>query len=53
MNEKDIILKVEHLTKRFGNIKAVEDVSFEVERGKIFTLIGLSGSGKSDRKSVV
>lgn len=47
MNEKDIILKVEHLTKRFGNIKAVEDVSFEVERGKIFTLIGLSGSGKS------
>lgn len=71
MNDKDIVLKVEHLTKMFGGKKsiakemlkkgyskeeilkqaevtvAVDDVSFEVERGKIFALIGLSGSGKS------
>ena len=70
-NDKDIILRVEHLTKMFGSKKtaarellkkgvskdeilkqtgvtvAVDDISFDVERGKIFTLIGLSGSGKS------
>lgn len=69
--EKDIILRVDGLTKMFGAKKpqaremlrngrskeeilkktgvtiAVDDVSFEVERGKIFSLIGLSGSGKS------
>lgn len=69
--QKDIILRVEHLTKMFGRKQqqagamlkdnatkdgilretgvtvAVDDISFEVERGKIFSLIGLSGSGKS------
>lgn len=68
---KDIILRAEHLYKLYGANKAaaremlekgkekeeifqktgvtvaVNDVSFEVERGKIFVLIGLSGSGKS------
>lgn len=69
--QKDIVLKVENLTKMFGRKKshaqemqkqgasrhdilketgvtiAVDNVSFEVERGKTFSLIGLSGSGKS------
>ncbi len=70
-DERDLILRVEHLTKLFGHKRdlaqkllahgmsrdeiqkktevtvAVNDVSFDVERGKIFALIGLSGSGKS------
>ena len=35
------------VAKKLGVTVAVNDVSFEVERGKIFVLIGLSGSGKS------
>jgi glycine betaine/proline transport system ATP-binding protein len=35
------------VAKKFGVTVAVNDISFEVERGKIFVLIGLSGSGKS------
>jgi glycine betaine/proline transport system ATP-binding protein len=37
----------EEILRQTGVTVAVDDVSFEVERGKIFTLIGLSGSGKS------
>jgi sulfate/thiosulfate transport system ATP-binding protein len=40
-------IRVEHLNKRFGSFKAVEDVSFEVESGSLVALLGPSGSGKS------
>ncbi len=40
-------IKVEHLTKRFGDFVAVDDVSFEAAEGKITALLGPSGSGKS------
>jgi ABC-2 type transport system ATP-binding protein len=38
---------VEHLTKKFGNFTAVEEVSFEARRGEIFGLLGPNGSGKT------
>ncbi len=41
------ILKVNKLTKYFGNNKAVDNVSFEVKRGEIFSLIGPNSSGKT------
>ena len=45
------IIKVENLTKTFtaksGNVEAVRNVNFEVEKGDIFGIIGLSGAGKS------
>ena len=41
------ILHIEGLTKRFGGIHAVEDVSFEVARGSITSLIGPNGAGKT------
>jgi branched-chain amino acid transport system ATP-binding protein len=41
------LLRVEHLTRRFAGIAAVDDVSFEVARGSITGLIGPNGSGKS------
>jgi len=41
------ILKVEKLTKSFGGIVAVDDVSFNVNKGEIFGIIGPNGSGKT------
>ncbi|MDW8042609.1 MAG: ATP-binding cassette domain-containing protein, partial [Nitrososphaerota archaeon] len=40
-------LRVEGLTKRFGGLTAVNDVSLEVERGEFVGLIGPNGSGKT------
>ena len=41
------ILTVENLSRSFGGIKANEDVSFEVEKGKVLGVIGPNGAGKS------
>ena len=45
--QKDPLLKVEHLTMRFGGLTAVDDVSFEAGRGDITALIGPNGAGKT------
>ena len=45
--ESDPLLKVEHLTMRFGGLTAVDDVSFEAGRGDITALIGPNGAGKT------
>ncbi len=42
-----IIFKVENLVKYFGGLAAVNNVSFEVQKGEIFGLIGPNGSGKT------
>jgi len=41
------IIRVENLTRQFGNIMAVNDVSFEVEEGTIFGFLGPNGAGKT------
>jgi ABC-2 type transport system ATP-binding protein len=41
------IIKVENLTKFFGDFAAVKEVSFEVERGEIFGILGPNGAGKT------
>ncbi|MGH2785569.1 MAG: ATP-binding cassette domain-containing protein [Actinomycetota bacterium] len=43
----DVVLEVRELTKRFGGIRAVGDVSFVLNRGEILGLIGPNGSGKT------
>ena len=41
------VINVQHLTRSFGALTAVNDVSFQVQRGAIFGLLGPNGSGKS------
>jgi len=41
------MIRAHHLTKRFGTLTAVEDVSFEIERGRIAGFLGPNGAGKT------
>jgi len=43
----DNVIEVHRLTKRFGDIVAVDDLSFEVRKGEIFRLLGPNGAGKT------
>ena len=47
------MLKVDNLYKNFGNIRAVDGISFEVKRGEIFGLLGPNGAGKSTTISII
>ncbi len=41
------MIRVEHLTKTYGEFTAVNDISFEVRRGEIFAFLGPNGAGKT------
>ncbi|MGR6686748.1 ABC transporter ATP-binding protein [Furfurilactobacillus rossiae] len=43
----DTLITFDHVKKTYGNKQAVDDVSFTVNRGEIFVLVGASGSGKT------
>jgi branched-chain amino acid transport system permease protein len=43
----EVLLSVERLSKRFGGVTAVDDVSFDVHRGEILSVIGPNGAGKT------
>lgn len=43
----EAILELTHVTKRFGGLTAVNDVSFAINKGEIFSLIGPNGAGKT------
>ncbi len=47
MEHKSSIIKIEHLTKRYGSIVAVDDLSLEVGEGEIFGFLGPNGAGKT------
>ena len=45
--DDEAILRITGLTKQFGGLTAVDDVSFDVKRGEVFALIGPNGAGKT------
>src|ERR1700693_3200662 len=42
-----LMIRVQHLVKRFGDFTAVDNISFEVARGEIFAFLGPNGAGKT------
>jgi branched-chain amino acid transport system ATP-binding protein len=47
------LLKVENITRRFGGLVAVDNVSFEVFPSEVLTIIGPNGAGKSTLFNVI
>jgi len=47
------VIEVQHLTKRYGRVTAVDDVSFRVERGEILGFLGPNGAGKTTTMRVI
>ena len=41
------IIRIDHLNKRFGEVQAVQDLSFRVKEGELFAFLGVNGAGKS------
>ena len=49
----DKIIEVKNLSKSYGSIKAVKDISFYVEKGKLFAFLGPNGAGKSTTIDII
>ncbi len=53
MSERKTIIQIEHLSKSFGDLKAVDDLSFNVKEGELFAFLGVNGAGKSTTISIM
>lgn len=53
MEEKEYALVIEHLCKSYGDLKAVNDISFRVVRGSLFAFLGINGAGKSTTINII
>ena len=49
----DNIIVIEHLFKSYGEVKAVQDLSFKVKKGELFAFLGVNGAGKSTTISMI
>ena len=47
------LLRMEHISKRFGNFYANKDISLSVNRGEVLTLLGENGAGKSTLMNIL
>lgn len=47
MSDADVTVRVENVTKKFGEFTAVDDLSFRVRRGRVFGFLGPNGAGKT------
>ena len=53
MESRNEIIKIEHLNKSFGEVRAVQDLSLSVRRGELFAFLGVNGAGKSTTISIL
>jgi ABC-2 type transport system ATP-binding protein len=51
--DNELILAVNGLTKEYGSVKAIDDVSFSVSSGKVIGLLGPNGAGKTTTINMV
>ncbi len=49
----EIAVKIENLTKSYGDVKAVDNISFEVAKGSLFAFLGINGAGKSTTINII
>ena len=49
----DHSVEVEHLSKSYGEVKAVNDISFRVRQGSLFAFLGVNGAGKSTTINII
>lgn len=47
------MIRIENLIKSYGKVKAVDDISFHVEKGTLFAFLGVNGAGKSTTISII
>ena len=47
------MITVEHLTKRYGDFTAVDDLSFEIDEGHVYGFLGPNGAGKSTTMNIM
>ena len=53
LKKGDQLLAVEHVSLRFGGVKAISDVSFDIRKGEIRAIIGPNGAGKTSMLNVI
>ena len=47
------IIKIDNLTKTYGSLKAVDDLSFEIRKGELFAFLGVNGAGKPTTINII
>jgi len=52
-NRAEHVIEVEKLTKRYGDLLAVNDISFNVRKGEVFALLGPNGAGKTTTVEII
>lgn len=53
VNKQENMIEIAHLNKRFGTVRAVNDLSFRVKKGELFAFLGVNGAGKSTTISMI